>query len=99
MTGQTTLNFKGLIIANGFTNFKVDAVTVEVLANFNLIPISLYELYQKNECFVAWSLFYQHNLLPEPSDLCYFIWSFAQSMINYQIDDLNARIYMYIDET
>jgi len=57
MAGDPRINLKGLIISNGFTNYESDAVTVEVLASFNLIPLSQLEDYKEKKCFVPWELF------------------------------------------
>jgi hypothetical protein len=85
---------KGLIIANGFTNYKADAVTVEVLTSFNMFSLSLWEDYQNNNCFVPWSLFYETKVLPRPNGVCNALVGYANRMVNQQVNDLNARIYV-----
>ena len=51
-TTSHNINLKGFIVANGAIDYQYDphVSALEMLLNFGIIPLKLYELYEANDC-------------------------------------------------
>jgi hypothetical protein len=66
------LNLKGFIIANGAIDYNFDphVSSVEMLLNYGIIPLWLYNEYIASGCFVQWTWFYSEYLKELPDSWC-----------------------------
>lgn len=87
------LNLKGYIVGNGATNWDIDVSPAypEVLYNFNIIPQTLLETFQQNDCH-----FYFNDLKDESknSQVCNDTWKAIQDLAkNLNEYDLYRKVY------
>lgn len=83
---------KGFIVANGAIDYRFDphVSALDMLFNFNIIPLSLYREYQANNCSqqVQWIWFYIEGQKPEPPKLCLDMFIKALSQVEFNVYDL-----------